>query len=76
MTSDLCQMHAKARRTRTAIGCKASMKSEQDVLVLRQGKIDENTRATTICGLKCLRKIREAEETTKELLEEVKDRKH
>ena len=39
------------------------------------GSVDENTRAVMIRGLKRIRKIREEEETRKELLEDVQDRK-
>ena len=37
--------------------------------------MDENTRVTIIRGLKRIRKLREEEETFKELLEGVQDRK-
>ena len=59
--------------------CKESLKREQEVLVLQEaskahGKMDENSRATIMRGLKKrLRKIREEEEAAEKLLEEVQD---
>ena len=59
--------------------CKQSMKRKTEVLVMADelkafGKTDENTRTIIMRGLQRLRKIQE-EEATKELVEEVQDRK-
>ena len=75
---------SKTRQARGKNSCRESLKIEQEVLVLAeemkaQGSVDENTRAMIIRGLKSIKKkgdeeetfkIREEEETFKELLED------
>ena len=60
--------------------CNESVKRETEVLVMADelkafGKTDENTTAIVMRELRRLRKITEKEEATKELLDEVQDRK-
>ena len=62
------------RKLPTKVSQREAFKSEQEVHVLAdelkgQGSVDENARASTIRGLKPIRKIREEAEAAKELLE-------
>ena len=69
----------KDKRSTWQKSCTESLKREKEVRVLAaevnaQGSVDENTRAIIIRGLDRIRKIRE-EETLRELLDEVLDRR-